>query len=98
MSRRSESYDDAMAKEMQDPDFARGMVLHAIEEGDSVEEALRYGIQRMGIKEFSDRAGMPIQNVSSFVRGTRVFGFKNLCKCLSVFGLRFVVAKDTRAA
>lgn len=98
MSRRSESYDDAIAKEMQDPDFARGMILHAIDAGDSVEDALRYGIQRMGIKEFSDQAGMPIQNVSLFVKGKRAFDFKNLSKCLSVFGLRFVVAKDTEAA
>ena len=98
MSRRSESYDDAIAKEMQDPDFARGMVLHAIDAGDSVEDALRHGIQRMGLKEFSDQAGMQMQSVSAFVKGERTFGFKNLSKCLSVFGLRFVVAKDKKAA
>lgn len=98
MSRRSESYDKAMAKEMQNTDFARGMVLHAIDSGDSIEDALRYSIRRMGIKEFSHKSGISIQNVSAFTRGKRKFGFGNLSKCLAVFGLKFVVAKSDKAA
>ena len=51
MPRRSKSYDEAIAKEMQDSDFARGMVLHEIEQsGYSIEEALQHTIQSMGIK------------------------------------------------
>ena len=51
MPRRSKSYDEAIAKEMQDSDFARGMVLREIEQsGYSIEEALQHTIQSMGIK------------------------------------------------
>lgn len=95
MPRRSKSYDEAIAKEMQDHDFARGMVLHAIEQsGYSIEEALQHAIQSMGIKEFSDKSGLPLHNISDFVNGKRKFGFKNISRCLAVFGLRFVVARD----
>ena len=99
MPRRSKSYDEAIAKEMQDPEFARGMVLHAIKQsGYSIEEALQHAIQSMGIKEFSDKSGLPLQNVSDFVNGKRKLGFRNISRCLSVFGLKFVVAKDDEAA
>ena len=98
MSRRSESYDADIAKEMQDPEFARGMVLHALGSGDSVEDALKYAIQRMGVKEFAEQSGLSIQNVSAFINGKRRFGFRNLSRCLAVFGLKFVVARDDEAA
>lgn len=99
MPRRSKSYDEAIAREMQDPDFARGIVLHAIEQsGYSVEEALQHAIQSMGIKEFSDKSGLPLQNISDFVNGKRKFGFKNISRCLAVFGLKFTVTRDEEAA
>lgn len=99
MARRSKSYDDAIAKEMQDPDFARGMVLHAIEQsGYTVEEALQHAIQSMGIKEFSSKSSLPLQNISDFVNGKRKFGLKNITRCLAVFGLKLVVARDDEVA
>ena len=97
MPRRSESYDKMIAEKMRDPEFARGVVLHALKSGDSVQEALRYAIRSMGIKEFSDKSGIALQSVSSFVREAREFGFKSLTKCLAVFGLKFTVTKDKAA-
>ena len=94
MPRRSESYDKMIADKMRDPEFARGVVLHSLEFGDSVEEAIRLAITSMGIKEFSDKSEIPLQSVSGFVRGRRKFGHKTLSKCLAVFGLKFTVTRD----
>lgn len=97
MPRRSESYNKMIAEKMRDPEFARGVVLHALECGDSVEEALRFAIRSMGIREFSDKSGIALQSVSGFVRKKRVFGYKSLAKCLAVFGLKFTVTRDKAA-
>lgn len=97
MPRRSESYDQYIAEKMQDTDYARGMLLNSIEEfGESVEEALKYTIRNMGIKEFSEKAEIPFQNVSDFVRGKRKLKVETLDKYLSVFKLKskIVVVED----
>ena len=97
MSRRSKSYNEMIAEKMRDPEFARGVVLHSVEFGDSVEEALQLAIRSMGIKEFSDRSGLPLQSVSSFVQNRKKFGYKRLTQCLAVFGLKFTVTRDKAA-
>ena len=97
MPRRSESYDKMIAEKMRDPEFARGVVLHSLEFGDSVEEAIRLAITSMGIKEFADKSEIPLQSVSGFVCGRRKFGHKTLSKCLAVFGLKFTVTRDEAA-
>jgi len=97
MSRRSTSYNKMIAEQMQDPEFARVLVLHSVEVGDSVEEALQLAIRSMGIKEFSDRSGLPRQSVSNFVQNRKKFDYKMLTKCLAVFGLKFTVTRDKAA-
>ena len=94
---RNKSYDKKLAEKMRDPDLAKAVVIHAVESGDSVEEALTIAITGMGIKEFSDKSGIKLQNVSQFVQGQRAFGYKTLTKCLAVFGLRFTVREDKAA-
>lgn len=102
MPRRSESFDQYIAEKMQDTDYARGMLLNSIKEFDeSVEEALKYTIRNMGIKEFAERADIPFQNVSDFVRGKRKLKIETLDKYLSVFELKskiIVVANRTDVA
>lgn len=91
---RSKSYDKKLAEKMRDPELARELVIHAVEAGDSIEEALIIAITSMGIKEFSDKSGIKMQNVSQFVQGKRAFGYKTLTKCLAVFDLKFTVTRD----
>ena len=74
---------------MQDCEYAKKTLLHSIEEfGESVEEALKYTIQQMGAKEFSEKANIPYQNVSDFIRGKRKLKRETLDKYLAVFGLK----------
>lgn len=89
MSRRSESYDKYIAEQMQDMDYARDTLLTSIEHfGDSVEEALKHTIQRMGIKEFSQLSNISIQNISDFINGKRKPKVETLDKYLAVFNLK----------
>jgi len=90
MPKRSNSYDKDIAEQLlNDATFAREMILTSIEEFDeSVEDALKYTIQKMGAKEFSDKAQIPFQNVSDFIRGKRKIKTETLNKYLAVFNLK----------
>ena len=97
MPRRSESFDKYVAEQMQDLDYARETLVTSIEHfGESVEDALRYTIEKMGIKEFSELSGIQIQNISQFIKGKRNLKVETLDKYLSVFKLKskIVVVQD----
>lgn len=91
MASKSKPYDKLIAEHMRDQEFAKGVVLHSLECGDSIEEALRLAIRSMGIKEFAEKSGIPIQNVSEFAQNNKSWGYKRLEKGLAVFGLEFTV-------
>ena len=76
MARRGSSYDKMIATKMLDPESAIDVILHSLEFDDNIEEALRLTITSMGIKEFSEKSAIPVQNVSGFVRGKRNFGYR----------------------
>ena len=95
MSRRRMTYDAYIAEQMRDPDFAQEVVLAAIREGESVQDTLKIAIESMGIKEFSDKSNIPIQNLSAFVRGEKDFGYKRMTRCLAVFDLEFTIARKS---
>ena len=89
MPRRSESFDKYVAEQMQDLDYARETLVTSIEHfGESVEDALRSTIEKMGIKEFSELSGIQIQNISQFIKGKRNLKVETLDKYLSVFKLK----------
>ena len=64
---------------------------YLLECGDSIEEALQLAIRSMEIKEFAEKSGIPIQNVSEFAQNNKSWGYKRLEKGLAVFGLEFTV-------
>lgn len=93
MSRRRTTYDAYIAEQMLDPSFAQEVVLAAIRDGESVQDALKLAIESMGIKEFSIKSDIPIQNLSAFIRGEKSFGYKRISRCLAVFDLEFTVVR-----
>jgi len=89
MPRRSESFNELVAEQMKDPEFAKLTVLTSVTEFDeSVEEALRYGIRQMGIKEFSELSGYSITYIADITKGRRKLRNETLNKLLSFFGLK----------
>ena len=96
MSGRSESYDEFIAEKMRDPEYAREQSKVSIELRGNVADGLRVAIRAMGIKDFAEKSGIPIQNVSEFAQNNKSWGYNRLEKSLAVFGLEFSV-KDKKA-
>ena len=100
MNNRSASYDEAIATRLvSNPKLAREMLLHAIECGDSVQQALVYTITKMGAASFAKKANTNEHEVCRFLEN----GSKDaelLNKYLSVFGCELTarVAKKRKAA
>lgn len=89
MPRRSKSFEKYISEQMKDLDYAREVLVTAVEHfGESAEEALKQTIEKMGIKEFSELSGIQIQNISQFLKGKRKLKVETLDRYLSVFKLK----------
>jgi DNA-binding phage protein len=93
MTRRSQDWNEGLAKDLKDPDFARGFILAALEdEGLSPQHVLRKVILAYGLKEFAKRVKMPAPNVSRALNPKHNPTLLTLNRLLKPFGLRLVVA------
>jgi len=63
MARRSEDWNVGLARDLQDPKFAREFLLGAVEEGVPVQVALGKVIRATGVKEFAAKVRMASPNV-----------------------------------
>ncbi len=89
MARRNKNFNALVSEKMKDPEFAKQTFITSIDEfGESIEEALKYTIQQMGIKEFSDQSGICVQNISDFIKGKRNLKLETLDRYLAVFNLK----------
>lgn len=88
---RSNSYDEAISKKMQNPEFAQEYIRSLVNDEDEpmeVEDALRLVIGRMGVTEFANLVGENKSNVGNFLNGQRVLKVETLNKYLAPFHLR----------
>ena len=58
MARRSRDWNEGLAQDLPDPEFARDFLLAAMDEGVPIQTALGKVIRAMGVKEFADQAKM----------------------------------------
>ena len=63
MARRSRDWNEGLAQDLHDPEFARDFLLAAMDEGVSIQTALGKVIRAMGVEEFATRAQMAGPNV-----------------------------------
>lgn len=63
MARRSIEWNDGLAENLKDAEFARAFLLEAIEEDISIQEALGKAIRAQGVKEFSKKVRLPSSNI-----------------------------------
>ena len=63
MARRSRDWNEGLAQDLRDPEFARDFLLAAMAEGVSIQTALGKVIRAMGVKEFAEQAEMASPNV-----------------------------------
>jgi DNA-binding phage protein len=102
MARRSRDWNEGLAADLQDPEFARGFLVAAIEDGITVQQALGKVIRLMGVKEFAKKIGVASSNVLRAINPRHNPTQSTLNRLLEPFGLRLTLApikqKRRRAA
>ena len=63
MPRRSRDWNEGLAEDLRDEEFAREFLLASVEEGVPIQAALGKVIRAMGVKEFAEKARMASPNV-----------------------------------
>jgi probable addiction module antidote protein len=93
MARRSEDWNEGLADDLQDPEFAREFLTAAVEDGVPLKVALGKVIRATGVKEFAERVGMASSNVLRAIHPKHNPTQETLEKLLEPFGLRIGLAK-----
>lgn len=96
MARRSKDWNEGLAENLQDPEFAREFLTAAVEEGVSLQTALSKVIRATGVKEFALSVGMPSPNVLGAIDPKHNPTQETLERLLKPFGLRIRLAQIKR--
>lgn len=93
---RHSSYDEDVARELQKPKFAREFLLTLMEGEDGMKliDALKHTIQRMGVKEFAEKADIHPKSVSRMLASSAIPKIETLDTYLAPFGLRSKVTLE----
>lgn len=92
MARRSKDWNEGLAKDLQDPRFAREFLTAAVEDGVPLKVALAKVIRSTGVKEFAEKVGMPSPNVLRAIHANHNPTQETLERLLAPFGLRIGLA------
>jgi DNA-binding phage protein len=92
MARRSCDWNEGLAEDLEDPEFARQFLTAAVEEGVPLKVALAKVIRATGVKEFSERIGIPSPNVLRAINPKHNPTQQTLERLLKPFGLRIGLA------
>src|SRR5213078_3540767 len=92
MARRTRDWNEGLAADLRDSEFARGFLVAAIEEGITVQEALGKVIRAMGVNEFSKKIGVASSNVLRAISPRHNPTQATLNRLLKPFGLRLTLA------
>jgi DNA-binding phage protein len=93
MAKRARDWNEGLAEDLQDPEFARQFLEAAVEDGVPLKVALAKVIRATGVKEFSDAVGMPSPNVLRAINPKHNPTQETLERLLRPFGLRIGLAK-----
>jgi probable addiction module antidote protein len=92
MARHSKDWDEGLAEDLRDPEFAREFLLAAMDEGVSLQHALGKIIRAMGVKEFAARVGMASPNLLRAIHPRHNPTQATINRLLRPFGLRLSLA------
>ena len=87
MARRSRDWNEGLAEDLQDAEFAREFLTAAVEDGVPLKVALGKVIRATGVKEFAERVGMASSNVLRAIHPKHNPTQETLEKLLEPFGL-----------
>jgi DNA-binding phage protein len=89
---RSTDWNEVLAGDLQDREFAREFLLAAVEEDVSIQAALGKVIRAYGLKEFAAEIDMPSSNLSRALMPSSNVTQQTLNRLLKLFGLRLSIA------
>jgi len=92
MARRSKDWNEGLAQDLRDKDFAREFLLSAIEEGVPIQRALGKVIRAMGVKEFAAKVGMASPNLLRAINPRHNPTQETLNRLLKPFRLKLSLA------
>jgi DNA-binding phage protein len=92
MARRTKDWNEGLAKDLENPEFAREFLLSAVEEGISLQQALGKAIRAMGVKEFAARIGMESPNLLRTINPRHNPTQATIDRLLNPFGLKLSLA------
>ena len=93
MARRSRDWNEGLAQDLRDPEFAREFLLAAMDEGVPLRTALGKVIRAMGVKEFAEQARMASSNVLRAIHPQQNPTQATLNRLLKPFRLRLSLAR-----
>jgi DNA-binding phage protein len=92
MARRSKGWNLGLAQDLRDPEFARGFLLAAIEDGVPLQTALGKVVRAAGVKEFAAKVGMASPNLLRAIHPRHNPTQATLNRLLRPFRLRLSLA------
>ena len=93
MARRARDWNEGLAEDLLNPEFARQFLTAAVEEGVPLKVALAKVIRATGVKEFSESVGIPSPNVLRAIHPKHNPTQQTLERLLKPFGLRIGLAQ-----
>lgn len=98
MARRTVDWNDGLAKDLQDAEFAREFILSSLEAGLNIQEVLGKVIRSYGVKEFAKKVKMPSSNVVRAINSKHNPNYDTLNKLLKPFGLKVGITPISKKA
>ena len=92
MAKRSSDWNEGLARDLQDPTFARDFLVAALDEGIPLQTALGKVIRAMGVKEFAARIGIASPNLIRAISPRHNPNQATLNRLLKPFGLKLGLA------
>lgn len=92
MARRTIDWDKGLAKDLQDPEFAKEFILSSLEGGLSLQEVLGKVIRCYGVKEFAKKNKLPSSNIIRAINPKHNPTYETLNKLLKPFKLKLGIA------
>jgi DNA-binding phage protein len=93
MVRRSKDWNEGLAQDLRNQDFAREFLLAAIDEGVPIQVALGKVVRAMGVKEFAAKIRMASPNVLRAINPRHNPTQDTLNRLLKPFRLKLTVAR-----
>lgn len=95
MARRTKDWDQGLAEDLRNPEFAKAFIVSLIEdEGMNIKEALAKAIRAYGIKEFAAIANIPESNIVRAISPDHNPTHKTIAELLKPFRLKVSVTDD----